>query len=199
MTDFDARSTLQWFDRVKLMLSRTICFLALLVLCGATLQAQTSRTTSPIDSMSADKGSPDARPPSVGSPEEEMMARRAIKFAEKEREENLERAREAAQLGAELHEHFLKNKTLSHDDFKKLDRLEKVTRKIRSQAGGSDDEEELKDAPQKLDTALSRIAQVSEAVHKGVVETPRQVVSAELIERTNELLEIIRHVRTLTR
>jgi hypothetical protein len=180
------------------MLSRTIFFLALLIFCIASVQAQTTHTNTPIDNMSADKSSPDSRPGSVGSPEEEMMARRAIKYAEKERQENLSRAREAAQLGTELHNSFLKNKALSRDDFKKLERLEKVTRKIRSQAGGSDDDEELKDAPQKLDTAMARIAEVSEAVHKGVEDTPRQVVSTELIERTNELLEIIRHIRILT-
>jgi hypothetical protein len=185
------------------MWSRTIFFLALVIFCLASAQAQTmqtgTQTGTPIDSMSADKGSPNSRPGIVGSPEEEMMARRAIKYAEKERQDNLARAREAAQLGTEIQDRFLKNKTLSREDFKKLERLEKVTRKIRSEAGGSDDEEELKDAPQKLDKAVARIAEVSEAVHKGVEDTPRQVVSAELIERTNELLEIIRHVRTLIR
>jgi hypothetical protein len=183
------------------MWSRTIFFLALIIFCLASAQAQTTHTSAPtpIDSMSADKSSPDSKPGNVGSPEEEMMARRTIKFAEKERQENLSRAREAAQLGTEIHDSFLKNKALSREDFKKLERLEKVTRKIRSQAGGSDDDEELKDAPQKLDTALARIAQVSEAVQKGVEDTPRQVVSTGLIERTNELLEIIRHVRTLIR
>jgi hypothetical protein len=180
------------------MLSRTIFMALLLLLCSLAAQAQTSRPSTPIDSMSADKSSPDSRPNMVGSPEEEMMARRAIKYAEKERQDNLERAREAAQIGASLHDNFLKNRSLSREDLKKLDRLEKVTRKIRSEAGGSDDEEELKDAPQKLDTALERIASVSEAVHKGVENTPRQVVSAEVIERTNELLEIIRYVRTMS-
>lgn len=182
--------------------SRITLLLLLLACCGALslVQAQTSRPPSPIDSMSADKASPDSpnRPSALNSPEEEMMARRAIKLAEKERQENLERAREAAQIGAQLHDSFLKNKALGRDDFKKLDRLEKVTRKIRSEAGGSDDDEELKDAPAQLEKALERIAEVSEAVHQGVEKTPRQVVSADLIERTNELLEIIRFVRALT-
>jgi hypothetical protein len=196
---FDVSSTLQRFDKVTLMLSRTILLLALIVICVVASQAQTTQTGTPIDSMTADKSSPNSRPSTVGTPEEEMMARRAIKFAEKERQENLDRAREAEKLGAELHDSFLKNKTLSREDFKKLDRLEKVTRKIRSEAGGSDDDEELKDVPLKLDTALARIAEVSEAVHKGVEKTPRQVVSTEVIERTNELLEIIKHLRTMAR
>lgn len=182
--------------------SRITLLLLLLACCGAAslVGAQTSRPPSPIDSMSADKASPDSpnRPSVLNSPEEEMMARRAIKLAEKERQENLDRAREAAQIGVQLHDSFLKNKSLSRDDFKKLDRLEKVTRKIRSEAGGSDDDEELKDAPAQLEKALERIAEVSEAVHQGVEKTPRQVVSADLIERTNELLEIIRFVRVLT-
>lgn len=187
------------------MFSRTILLAALILLfCRAgAVQAQTSQTTqggSLIDSMSADKSSPDSKATGgVGSPEEEMLARRAIKLAEKERQENLDRARETAQLGAELHDSFLKNKALGRDDLKKLDRLEKVARKVRSAAGGSDDEAELKDPPQKLDDALARVASVSEALRKGVEKTPRQVISAEVIERANELIEIIRFVRTITR
>ncbi len=182
--------------------SRIIVLLVLLACCGSLAVAQKRRSSlppPPIDSMSADKGSPEAGgQTTLSQPEEEMMARRAIKLAEKERQENLDRAREAAQIGAQLHDSFLKNKALGRDDFKKLDRLEKVTRKIRSEAGGSDDDEGLKDAPPHLEKALERIAEVSEAVHQGVEKTPRQVVSADLIERTNELLEIIRFVRALT-
>jgi hypothetical protein len=135
----------------------------------------------------------------VGSPEDEMRARREIKFAEKERRENLERAREAAQLGAELHAFFNKNLTLGRVELKKLERLEKLTRKIREQAGGSEGEVTIENPPNQLEPALGRLAEVAEEMRKGVEKTPRQVVSAFVIERTNEVLEIIRYVRSFTR
>lgn len=128
-----------------------------------------------------------------------MLARRELKFAEKERRDNLERAREAAQLGTEVQNAFLKNQTLSRTEIKKIERLEKLTRRIRDEAGGSDGDVTIENPPRQLDSALQRIAELSEVLRQGVEKTPRQVVSALVIERTNELLEIIRFVRAMTR
>jgi len=130
---------------------------------------------------------------------EEMLARREIKFAEKERKENLERAREAAQLGAEVHEAFAKNQTLGRTEIKKIERLEKLTRKIREEAGGSSGDVTIEDVPRDLNSALGKLEELSEEMRKGVEKTPRQVVSAFVIERTNQLLEIIRYVRSFLR
>ncbi|HYV10442.1 MAG TPA: hypothetical protein VE980_06090, partial [Pyrinomonadaceae bacterium] len=61
--------------------------------------------------------------------EEELRAKRAIKIAEKEHEENLARAKEIAEIGKELKD-SLKDKTvLDHDSVKKVERLEKLTKK----------------------------------------------------------------------
>lgn len=128
-----------------------------------------------------------------------MLARRELKFAEKERRENLERAREAAQLATEIQNSFLKNQTLSRTEVKKIERLEKLTRRIREAAGGSDGDVTIENPPRQLDSALQRIAELSEAMRMGVEKTPRQVISALVIERTNELLEIIRFARAMTR
>lgn len=130
---------------------------------------------------------------------EEMRVRWEIKYAEKSRLENLDRAREVAQLGSELYNSYTSNKTFGSTEKKKLDRLEKVTRKIRSQAGGSDGEMKDEDRPTQLDSALKRLAEVSAALKKAVEKTPRQVVSATVIERSNEVLELIRFVRLHTR
>jgi hypothetical protein len=131
----------------------------------------------------------------VGSPEEEMLARRDVRVAEKEHQENLERAREAAQLSTEIRDSFLHNKALGRAEEKKLERLEKLTRKIRSEAGGSDGEVTLEDVPTQMEPALVRMAEVTDKMRKVVEKTPRQVISAATIERANELLEIIRYVR----
>jgi hypothetical protein len=134
----------------------------------------------------------------LGSPEVEMRARLEIQRAEKMRRENLERAREVAQLGLELREVYTKNRSFDRPEIKKLERLEKLVRRIRSEAGGSDDDETLEDQPRELDGALTRIADHSVELRKGVEKTPRLVVSASVIERANQLLELINFVRTLT-
>lgn len=132
----------------------------------------------------------------IGTPIQEMLKRRELKYAEKEYHENLERSREAAKLGTELRDAYASSKNLSPNDFKKLERLEKLTRRIRSEAGGSEGEVTLKEVPQRLETALQQAADVAEAMHKGVEKTPRLVVSTVVIERANELLEIIRYARS---
>lgn len=121
--------------------------------------------------------------------------RREMKYAEKEYRENLERAREAAKLGTELRDAYASKKLLGPNDLKKLERLEKITRRIRSEAGGSEGEVTLKEVPQKLETALEQTADLAEEIHKGVEKTPRLVVSTVVIERANELLEVLRYVR----
>jgi hypothetical protein len=129
---------------------------------------------------------------------EEMRARWEIKYAEKERLENLDRAREAAQLGSELYNSYSHNKAFSSTERKKLDRLEKVTKKIRNQAGGSDGDVVIEDMPNQAEPALKRLAEIANDLRKAVEKTPRQVVSASVIERANEVLEVIRYVRSFT-
>lgn len=130
---------------------------------------------------------------------EEMRAKWEIKYAEKERMENLDRAREAAQLGSELYNTYSNTKMFSQTEKKKLDRLEKVTRKIRSQAGGSDGDGEDEQPPNQMDAALKRLSEASTELRKAVEKTPRQVVSATVIERANEILEIVRFLRNSIR
>ena len=50
-----------------------------------------------------------------------------------------------------------------------------------------------------MEPALSRLTEVTDKMRKVVEKTPRQVVSAAVIDRANELLEIIRYIRTFTR
>ena len=178
------------------MLFRALSCFCLLALLYGVASAQSGQSPLPGADKSA-SGSESGM--MTGTPEAEMLARREIKAAEKERQENLERAREAAQLGDEIHTAFTKNQTLGRTELKKLERLEKLTRRIREEAGGSDGEVTLENPPRQLESALGRLAELSEVMRKGVEKTPRQVVSAYVIERTNEVLEIIRYVRSFTR
>lgn len=125
----------------------------------------------------------------------EMRARWEIKYAEKERLENLDRAREAAQLGSEMYHNYSSNQGYTALERKKLERLEKITRKIRNQAGGTDGDVTIENMPNQLEAAFKRLAELTADLKKAVEKTPRQVVSATVIERSNEVLEIIRFVR----
>lgn len=132
----------------------------------------------------------------MGSPEAEMIARRGVAAEEAAHKEHTNRAREAAQLGAELLSAFERNKALDRIDLKKLERLEKLTRRIRSRAGGSDDGDPPGNTPGDLGASLARLAELSDELRKAIEKTSRQIVSAAIIERTNELLELTNRIRS---
>ena len=131
--------------------------------------------------------------------EAEMKAKQAIKYAEKGHQENLDRAKEIADIGKELKAAVNDTPLMGRDSQKKIERLEKLTRKIRGEAGGDDQEIELPNRPSDLSAALCRIGEASEKLSKDVQNTPRQVVSTSVIQNANVLLELIKIVRTLTR
>jgi len=131
--------------------------------------------------------------------EEELRAKRAIRMAEKDHEENLKRAREIAQLGKELHDNLKDKPVLDRDSLKKVERLEKLTKKVRSEAGGEDEEVEISNRPADLPSTLTQLAEASESLSKNVIDTPRQVVSASVIGKANVLLELIKMVRSFAR
>jgi hypothetical protein len=138
------------------------------------------------------------KPHLFGSPEAEMLRRAEIRHEEEVHREMVERADEAAQIGDEILSSFKSNNSLTRDDLKKLERLEKLARKIRGTAGGSDDNE-LRDPPGRIEGAVSRLAELALGLKKSVLKTSRLVISAGVIERSNEMIELIRHIRTIQR
>jgi hypothetical protein len=132
-----------------------------------------------------------------GNMEDEMKAKRRIKLEQKQYQENLERAREADKLSLEIKNSYDEKKSFTREDTKKLERLEKLTKRIRSEAGGSDEDSSLDNPPNELQLALSRLAQVTESLRKIVEKTPRQVISATVIEQANAVLQLVRITRNL--
>ena len=185
-----------------LRLPVTLFSLALLFLiCAGNAIAQTSSAT-PAPSRSFPRGTPrggddDERP--LSSIEEEMNAKRAIKFAEKEHQENLDRAREIGEIGKQLCETVKTKAGVNREFIKKIERLEKLTKKIREEAGGDDEEVTIANRPSDVVSAVTQIAEVSETLSKDVKNTPRQVVSASVIGSANVLLELIKIFRGFAR
>jgi len=152
----------------------------------------------PVDPMAGDKSTPSDDGPPLTTFEEEMRAKRIIKQAEKDHRENLERAREISQLAKELQASFKNASSLDREGLKRIERLEKLTKKIRGEAGGEADEVQIVDRPANKDAALNQIAEVAQSLSKSVLDTPRQVVNASVIDSANVLLELVRLLRTFT-
>jgi hypothetical protein len=150
------------------------------------------------DPMGPEKTSPSDDGPPLTTFEEEMRAKRMIKLAEKEHQQNVERAREISQLAKDLQQGFKTKSTLDREDVKRLDRLEKLTKKIRGEAGGEANEVQIVNSPTDRSSAVTQIAEVAESLSKSVQNTPRQVVSASVIDNANVLLELVRILRTFS-
>ncbi len=178
----------------KLLLLSVISFLVVLFAIPSTAQSRRS-----IPSIDASQSSPGEQHPSAGPLEAEMRAKRAIRFAESQHKENLDRARELCDIAAKLQTSFDAKKGLDREDGKRLDRLEKLAKLLRSKAGGSSSEIAIEKAPKDLESGLKRVTELSESLSVLVQKTPRQVVSASVIDEANVLLELISIVRQFSR
>jgi hypothetical protein len=177
-----------------------LLLLTFFLLFASVIVGQTSpgKPPPPVDPTSAEKGSQSEDSPPLTTFEEELRAKRAIKTAEKEHQANLDRAREISQIGKELQASLKKRDALDQSDTKKLDRLEKLTKKVRGEAGGGENEVPMENRPNDLSSTAGRIVEVSDCLSKNVQSTPRQVVSAAVIDSANVLLELIKMMRTLS-
>jgi hypothetical protein len=129
--------------------------------------------------------------------EEEMRAKRAIKEADREYQENLGRARDLSSLGVAIATAFKHKNALNDEDIKKLERVEKLAKGIRRAAGGSEDKVDMENPPKDLASAVEMLGDLSQSIKVKVEKTPKHVISASVIDEANVLLELVRIVRTL--
>lgn len=182
------------------MLLRPLFFGFLLMLFCGGLAAQGQTAPKYPDNINRNKPSGDAPggDPEQDSPYREMLKEMELKREENDYKEHLARAKENARLAVELQDAFARQKTFQGADLKKLSRMEKLARQIRSNAGGEDNKDELKEVPQ-VEAALERLVALSAELQKKIEGTPRQVISASIIKRANEVVELVKHIRTLYR
>lgn len=184
-------------QRAPFLLTRFGKVLAVLGLLAVFLSPATAQKDMQRPASVEDKKSDDDAPRPFVALEEEMRAKRAIKLAEKEYQENLDRARDLSTLGASVVASFKQNNGLVKDDFKKLDKVEKLAKGIRQAAGGSEDKVEMEEPPKDLAAAMCMLEDLSKSLKDKVEKTPKHVISAVVIDEANVLLEVIRLVRTL--
>lgn len=170
----------------------------LLLLCGSVAAAAQTAPKFPGHAPTDKSAAGTREEPLQTVSQREMLKEMEIKREEGDYKEHLARAKENAQLAVELQETYSRQKTLNASELKKLGRMEKLARQIRSRAGGEETKDELKEAPQ-IEAALERLARLSAELQKKVESTPRQVVSTAVIKRANEVVELVKYIRTLYR
>jgi hypothetical protein len=175
--------------------ARALLIVALIGACYALAPAQQGQM--PVSNKAGADQKPDNDVDMGSSIEEEMRVKRELRAAEKAHKTNVERARDLATLGATLLSRFNDSNSLNRDDFKKLEKAEKLARSIREAAGGSEDRVEMDNPPTDVAAALCRFSELADSLKEKVEKTPKHVVSAAVIDEANVLLELIRIVRAL--
>lgn len=128
----------------------------------------------------------------------ETLAKGRIEREKKDFEELLERGKEAVKLSDELEKSFTQTNQLSSGDRKKLDRLEKLVKKIREGIGGEDDDAKMIEAADKPSTVLNALETIKSNAVKLVDElqkTSRYSISVVAVESSNLLLKVVRFLR----
>jgi hypothetical protein len=169
-----------------------VFFLVTLTFTCAFAQARPSSTPPTASPPSEDKHEPDV---DFGSRETDARTRLIIKAEKKAYEEHVARANEAKQIAAELKVTYDAKQSLSSQDQKKLERLEKLTKRIRNDVGGSESNADPKDLPKSIGEALESMAKMAAELCEQVEKTPRHVISASIIDQANKLIGVIQFVR----
>ena len=187
-------------DRRSFGPAKRLLFLAtLLIAFAVTGYGQTAKPNFPppsdpnIKDTSKDGSKDDTR---FGSPEAEMRSKLEIKEEKKKYDEHVARAREVSQLASQLLTTYESHQSFSPDDQKRFERLEKLTKRIRNDAGGENKANpDLKDIPAGMEQTLKKVSEMADELQKLVENTPRNVVSAAVIDQANQLLVLIQMTR----
>lgn len=128
----------------------------------------------------------------------ETLAKQRIARDTKDYEEMLERGEEALKLSESLEKSFAANNALSADDRKKIERLEKLVKRIRQDLGGDDDKETAVDeekTPLSMGNAFKVLQENTVKLVAELKKSTRYTISAVAIQSTNLLLKIVQFVR----
>jgi len=188
-----ARKNPTRFQRLPAALLLAAVFL--FVVADAMTRQRVQSNQDPSDSQNSNSNR-DSQNAELGSRENEMRAKLILKEEKKRYDEHLSRAREAAQLASQLVETYRSKQQFNSEDDKKLERLEKLAKRVRNEAGGSDTGAEAKDAPADMPSAVKQMAEIAEDLRKLVEKTPRHVISAGVIDEANKLIGLIQFVRS---
>lgn len=129
---------------------------------------------------------------------QESLAKQRIEREKKDFAELLEHGREAIKITGELEKSFGETYQILVEDKKKLDRLEKVLKKIRREIGAGDGAEEIEisNEPLSVMNALKQMKDTSIKLVDELDKTTRYSVSVIAVESSNLLLKVVKFLRT---
>lgn len=167
--------------------------LFVLALAGAAV-AQNADNRSPLSKPASEED----QPKNV----REMFSKMKVEQRKKEYDEMIERGEKALKLSEELEKSFAQSNQLSPADKEKLEDLEKVVKKIRSDLGGDDDDgkDDQNDSakperPADLVDGFKILQSNTVKLVNELKKTSRFSISAVAIQSSNSILKLVRFLR----
>ncbi len=126
----------------------------------------------------------------------ETLAKGRIDREKKDYEELLQNGEEAAKLSDSLEKTFTESNKISAEDQKKLDRLEKLAKKIRRELGASDenDTEDVENLSS-MREAFKTLQSSTEKLVAELKKTTRYSISVIAIQSSNAFLNVVKFLR----
>lgn len=149
---------------------------------------------------------PSVPPPSITFPRtsdqenshmpDEMRVRMEIARADADYKKTLDDADKLSALSTDVVRVFRDTGKLSGDDLKKVGTIEKLAKRILSQAGGDEVGDQSNDIQHKpVNDALDQLSSAADKVQRCIKEQTRFVVSAAVISNANEIIQLAQHIR----
>lgn len=123
----------------------------------------------------------------------ENLIKMEIERSKKEFDKMLDDGAQAVKITEELENSYLQNQQFTAEDKKKLDRLEKLFKKIRKELGGDDDNEV--ETPSSAMIAVKTLKETAVNLFDELKKISRHSISAIAIQSSNSLLKIVRFLR----
>jgi hypothetical protein len=127
---------------------------------------------------------------------EDMRIRMEIARADAEYKKTLDEADKLSALSTEVTRAFHDAGKLDGEGLKKVGTIEKLAKRILSQAGGDEVNDPATDLQHKpLNEAVEEMSLAADKVQKCIKEQTRFVVSATVISNANEIIHLAQHIR----
>jgi len=125
----------------------------------------------------------------------ETISRSRIAVAEKEHREMISASSEMNHLARSLLRISQTQCQFSIDDKKKIEKIEKLAKKVRSEQGGGGNK--LENRPENVYIALERLHKATQIIEKESRKVNRHSVSLVLIEQVNEVLGLTKEIKKM--
>ena len=126
---------------------------------------------------------------------QESLKKQEFERIKKDYEEMLENGEQAVKLTEEVELSFNKNKKISSTEIQKLEKIEKLLKKIRKELGGDDDDDVKPEKPASIKSAIETLKESSVNLYNELKKTSRYTISAVAIQSSNKLIDIVRYIR----